>query len=320
MKTLLNNISNLQSETTVVQTINDNNDRIEQAFENTLSRDGTTPNQMEAPLDMNGERILNLPPPIDPGDPVRLYELDQVSLGLSAETVQELLDAVPEIEADRIAAEVARDEAEQAAQDAQSYIGAATSAPRWSTPRTLTISGSVTGVSGLIDGTADFNVVTTLANGVVTNAKMAGGAALANLGYTPLNKAGDTALGDLKLTVDQPVTDVWSVGLRGLPVKNINTDYTITSSDAGKLVRHTSATPHSVTLPKNSTLALPIGTTIPVRNVGAGNLTVTREDAAITVRTAGQSSHSDKVIAQWGLVTFIKEDTDSWVASGVGIT
>lgn len=33
---------------------------IETEFENTLSRDGTTPNQMEADLDMNGHRILNL--------------------------------------------------------------------------------------------------------------------------------------------------------------------------------------------------------------------------------------------------------------------
>ena len=40
-------------------TINSNNDKVETAFDNTLSRDGSTPNQMEADLDMNSNDILN---------------------------------------------------------------------------------------------------------------------------------------------------------------------------------------------------------------------------------------------------------------------
>ena len=39
--------------------LNANFDAIETALENTLSRDGTTPNQMEADLDLNGHDILN---------------------------------------------------------------------------------------------------------------------------------------------------------------------------------------------------------------------------------------------------------------------
>lgn len=42
-----------------VDGLNDNFDRIEIAFENTLSRDGASPNAMEAALDMNGNAILN---------------------------------------------------------------------------------------------------------------------------------------------------------------------------------------------------------------------------------------------------------------------
>ena len=41
--------------------INANFDAIEQAFDNTLSRDGSSPNAMEANLDMNSNQILNLP-------------------------------------------------------------------------------------------------------------------------------------------------------------------------------------------------------------------------------------------------------------------
>lgn len=43
-----------------VTTINSNNAAIEAAFENTLSRDGTAPNQMEADLDLNGNDLLNV--------------------------------------------------------------------------------------------------------------------------------------------------------------------------------------------------------------------------------------------------------------------
>jgi len=41
-------------------TINNNNAEIETAFDNTLSRDGSSPNQMEADLDMNSNDILNV--------------------------------------------------------------------------------------------------------------------------------------------------------------------------------------------------------------------------------------------------------------------
>jgi hypothetical protein len=57
------------------QNLNANNTIIQNAFENTLSRDGTSPNAMGASLDMNGHRILNLPAPVDPTDPVRMEDI-----------------------------------------------------------------------------------------------------------------------------------------------------------------------------------------------------------------------------------------------------
>lgn len=57
----LSGVSNLLGNPVSAQnTINGNNERIEQAFENTLSRDGTTPNQMEADLDLNNNDIINV--------------------------------------------------------------------------------------------------------------------------------------------------------------------------------------------------------------------------------------------------------------------
>lgn len=52
--------------------INDNLEDIATAIENTLSRDGTSPNQMEANLDMNSNRILNLVAAVSATEPVTL--------------------------------------------------------------------------------------------------------------------------------------------------------------------------------------------------------------------------------------------------------
>jgi hypothetical protein len=71
-KLTLNDLVNLQNETTAVSNINANNALIEAAIENTLSRDGTSPNSMNASLDMNSHTILNLPSPTTDTEPVTL--------------------------------------------------------------------------------------------------------------------------------------------------------------------------------------------------------------------------------------------------------
>lgn len=60
-KVILNDLQNLTNKVSAVNTININNSRIEAAMEKTLSRDGTSPNEMEASLDMNSYPIYNLP-------------------------------------------------------------------------------------------------------------------------------------------------------------------------------------------------------------------------------------------------------------------
>lgn len=53
------NLADVSNMNTAGPTINNNNDLIETAFTNTVSRDGSTPNNMEADFDMNGYDILN---------------------------------------------------------------------------------------------------------------------------------------------------------------------------------------------------------------------------------------------------------------------
>jgi hypothetical protein len=66
----LSSVNSLQNETTAVATINNNNTLITQAIENTISRDGSLPNQMNSRLDMNSNPIINLPDATSDQEPV----------------------------------------------------------------------------------------------------------------------------------------------------------------------------------------------------------------------------------------------------------
>lgn len=69
--------------------INANSDATAAAIENTLSRDGTGPNQMEADLDMNSNRIINLQDAISNSEPVTLGQAGEI-LDITAATQQNI--------------------------------------------------------------------------------------------------------------------------------------------------------------------------------------------------------------------------------------
>lgn len=76
-KLTLTDLTQLSSnETSAVSAINTNQDAVEAAMEITLSRDGTSPNTMEADLDMNSNPIINLPAAGTSTEPVRKSEFD----------------------------------------------------------------------------------------------------------------------------------------------------------------------------------------------------------------------------------------------------
>jgi len=60
---------------TAASVINNNNTALEAALENTLSRDGSTPNTMEADFDMNSHRILNLLDALNDQEPATYAQL-----------------------------------------------------------------------------------------------------------------------------------------------------------------------------------------------------------------------------------------------------
>lgn len=75
-KITLNSVADITQSTTAQATINADLSTIQTAFDNTLSRDGTSPNQMTAPLDINSQQVLNLPQPATANSPLRLSDLN----------------------------------------------------------------------------------------------------------------------------------------------------------------------------------------------------------------------------------------------------
>lgn len=75
-KITLNNVGDLTQTTTAQNTINSNFNTIQTAFDNPLSRDGTSPNQMTNVLDMNSNQVLNLPFPATANSPLRFADLN----------------------------------------------------------------------------------------------------------------------------------------------------------------------------------------------------------------------------------------------------
>ena len=137
------------------------------------------------------------------------------------------------------------------------------------------------------------------------------------LGYTPVNKAGDTATA-LNLTpAATPATN--AAGYLGIPLNNQTASYTAVMADAGKMVRMNNASANTLTIPLNATVAWPIDTAIAVRNIGAGTCTITRT-SGVTLRLAGSTTSKDVAMTQWGLAVMVKEDTDTWVITGSNIS
>jgi hypothetical protein len=149
----------------------------------------------------------------------------------------------------------------------------------------------------------------------VSPAKLAAWTGVAGaLGYAPLNKAGDTAT---NLLITNTALATSSAGYIGTPINEQDGNYTLTLGDAGKMVRCNSATAVTYTVPPVSSVAYPLGTTIVIRNIGAGSLTIAQGTGVIIWKT-GSGAGANVTMSQYGMATLILESSN-WVIAGVGI-
>ncbi len=90
------------------------------------------------------------------------------------------------------------------------------------------------------------------------------------------------------------------------------TDYILVLTDADKLIELNSASAISVTVPPNSSVAFPIGTTILVTQYGAGTASVVA-GSGVTIRSAGGAL---SLSARYAGASLIKIATNEWYLNG----
>jgi hypothetical protein len=118
--------------------------------------------------------------------------------------------------------------------------------------------------------------------------------------------------GDVTLTGVQTLTNKTLTA----PIITIATNaqaasYTLVLTDQSDLVEISNASANTLTVPLNSSVAFPVGTTITILQTGAGQTTLT-PDGGVTINgTPGL-----KLRAQWSSATLIKRAENTWVAIG----
>jgi hypothetical protein len=135
------------------------------------------------------------------------------------------------------------------------------------------------------------------------------------LGYTPLNKAGDTAT---NLAINPAAPAANSAGYLGSPI-NSQGNYTLALADAGKTLLNTGGVAITWTIPANASVAYPVGTVIAFLNTGAGAVTIAPA-GGVTLNLAGAGTTGNRTLAQWGLAVAIQESANAWVITGAGLT
>lgn len=90
--------------------------------------------------------------------------------------------------------------------------------------------------------------------------------------------------------------------------------FTIALSDSGRTIEVDSASNLVVTIPKNATVAFPVGTQLSFIQTGAGSVTFTVEDSLVT--TILSKNSNKKIAARYSAATLIKKTADSWYLIG----
>jgi hypothetical protein len=205
---------------------------------------------------------------------------------------------------------------------AKSFIGASSSIASATTVNLAAAAGN----SATITGTTTVTAFGTVQSGGIYVLTFAGALTLTH-NATSLILPGaaniQTAAGDIAVVKSEGsgnwrcVSFTRAVGVAhiGIPQTTKDASAILARGDGGTKWYHTSATPHAWTIPPNSSVAFPIGTTLLMRNIGSGAVTITR-GSGVALSAVGSATNENKTLTQYGSVAITKEATDSWTLAG----
>lgn len=102
-----------------------------------------------------------------------------------------------------------------------------------------------------------------------------------------------------------------------VPISTKTASYTLAFVDAGTVVRMNSASAQVFTVPPNSSVAFPVGTSVELMRYGAGTVTITPGSGVTipnSVQVAGTASRT--ITGQMLSATVLKVATNEWILSG----
>lgn len=296
----LGQLASLENQTSAIQTINENADKIESAFGNTLSRDGSGPNQMLAPLDMNSQRILNLPTPTSDNDPARWVDLKQ-AFALTGEIV------IPSMIGNE-----------------GKFLVTDGTTLEWQAATDISGLGDMKGSNNLSELTNVPQARTNLGLGTVVtyNVGTSGGQVpllntdntfSGNNNFSGANNVSGvmsvTGAGDVVLNNTGSPLNVRSAGYRGAPVVTRNSSFTWAAEDSGLTQLHTDASTYTYTLPPSF---LPEGHFVAVTNIGSGAVAVNR-GSGVAIRKLGSGENANLTVNQWGMLVLYQYSLNNWL-------
>lgn len=172
------------------------------------------------------------------------------------------------------------------------------------------------------DGTT-WHTVGSIPNNTITNVMVNSAAAIA---YSKLNLAASIVNADIAAAAAIAISK-----LAGYPSdvsKQLNGDgswsapvivanlqggsYTLVATDTNKNIEMNVGTANNLTVPPNSSVAFPVGTTVTIGQLGAGQTTIVA-GAGVTLRAYNGNL---KLAGQYAIASIIKRATDEWWVGG----
>jgi hypothetical protein len=113
-------------------------------------------------------------------------------------------------------------------------------------------------------------------------------------------------------------TTASALGYLGMPQLSTATSYTLVANDQGKHI-YITATAQTITIPANTAVEFPIGTTISLI-AGPSATSTTISITTDTMYLGGTGTTGNRTLAAYGMATLVKVAATTWYINGSGLT